>query len=299
MNGEVNKKIFIIAEIGINHNGDLLIAKELIDVAKDAGADAVKFQKRTIDLVYTEEFLSSPRESPWGNTIRAQKEGLEFGLDEYREIDEYCKEKNIEWFASAWDLESQKFLRHFDFKYNKIASAMIVYEDLLREVASEKKHTFISTGMALVEHIDRAVEIFRKADCPFELMHCVSTYPMDDEDANLNCINTLRERYQCDVGYSGHEVGLAVSYAAATLGITSLERHITLNRAMYGADQAASVQKGGFVALVGVARKIQTAMGDGVIGIHEKEVPIAQKLRAHIPWESSEIDHKIRFKRSS
>ena len=298
MNEKINKNIFIIAEVGINHNGDLLIAKELIDVAKDAGADAVKFQKRTIDLVYTEEFLSSPRESPWGNTIRAQKEGLEFGLDEYREIDEHCKEKDIEWFASAWDLESQKFLHHFDLRYNKIASAMIVYEDLLREVASEKKHTFISTGMALVEHIDQAVEIFRKADCPFELMHCVSTYPMDDEDANLNCINTLRERYQCDVGYSGHEVGLAVSYAAATLGITSLERHITLDRAMYGTDQAASVQKGGFFTLVGVVRKIQTAMGDGVIGIHEKEILIAQKLRAHIPWESSEFDHKIRSKRN-
>jgi len=299
MNGEKNKRIFIIAEVGINHNGDLSIAKELIDVAKNAGADAVKFQKRTIDLVYKEEFLRSPRESPWGNTMRAQKEGLEFGLDEYREIDAHCKEKDIEWFASAWDIKSHEFLHHFDLKYNKIASAMIVYENLLREVASEKRHTFISTGMASLNNIDRAVEIFRKADCPFELMHCVSTYPMDDEDANLNCINTLRERYQCEVGYSGHEVGLAVSYAAAAFGITSLERHITLDRAMYGSDQAASVQKGGFFTLVDVVRKIQAAMGDGVIGIHEKEVQIAHKLRAHIPWESSEFDHKVKPKGSS
>jgi N-acetylneuraminate synthase len=279
--------IFIIAEIGINHNGEVEIAKRLIDVAKDAGADAVKFQKRTIDLVFPKEMLDSPRESPWGTTQRAQKEGLEFGLKEYQEIDAYCKKKRIEWFASAWDLESQKFLRQFDCKYNKIASAMIVYGDLLKEVASEKKHTFISTGMTEFEQIDRAVEIFRKAGCSFELMHCVSTYPMDDEDANLNCIKTLRDRYQCDVGYSGHEVGLAVSYAAAALGITSLERHITLDRAMYGSDQAASVEPAGFRQLVGAVRKIEKAMGNGDRVISHKEIPIAKKLRAHIPFESN------------
>jgi len=279
-------RIFISAEIGINHNGDVEIAKQLIDVAKLAGADAVKFQKRTIDLVYTKDFLDSPRESPWGNTQRAQKEGLEFGVDEYKRIDGYCKEKGIEWFASAWDLESQKFLRQFDLKYNKIASAMIVYEDLLKEVASEKKHTFISTGMATLEQIDHAVDIFKNANCPFELMHCVSTYPMSDEDANLSCIKTLRERYQCDVGYSGHEVGLAVSYGAAALGITSLERHITLSRAMYGSDQASSIEPVGLIQLVGAVRKIEKAMGDGVKTIVDKEVPIAKKLRAHIPWES-------------
>ncbi len=279
--------IFIIAEIGINHNGDVEIAKQLIDVAKIAGADAVKFQKRTIDLVYTKEMLDSPRESPWGTTQREQKEGLEFSLDEYKEIDTYCKEKGIEWFASAWDIESQKFLRQFDCKYNKIASAMIVYEDLLKEVASEKKHTFISTGMTEFEQIDRAVEIFRSADCPFELMHCVSTYPMvEDEDANLNCIKTLRDHYQCNVGYSGHEVGLAVSYAASALGITSLERHITLDRAMYGSDQAASVETAGFIQLLGGVRKIEKAMGNGNIVINDKEIPIAKKLRAHIPFES-------------
>lgn len=278
--------IFIIAEIGINHNGDIEIAKQLIDVAKGAGADAVKFQKRTIDLVYTRELLDSPRESPWGTTQREQKEGLEFGLDEYQEIDAYCKRMKIEWFASAWDIESQKFLRQFDLKYNKIASAMIVYEDLLKEVVSEKKHTFISTGMSNIEQIDSAVNIFKKADCPFELMHCVSTYPMVDEDANLNCIKTLGDRYQCNVGYSGHEVGLAVSYAAATLGISSLERHITLDRAMYGSDQAASVEPAGFRQLIGAIRKIEKAMGDGKIGMNDKEVTIAKKLRAHIPFES-------------
>ena len=278
--------IFIIAEIGINHNGDVEIAKQLIDVAKIAGADAVKFQKRTIDSVYTKEMLDSPRESPWGTTQREQKEGLEFGLEEYKEIDAYCKEKGIEWFASAWDLESQKFLRQFDCKYNKIASAMIVYEDLLREVASEKKHTFISTGMTEFDQIDRAVEIFRETDCPFDLMHCISTYPMEDEDANLNCIKTLRDRYQCDVGYSGHEVGLAVSYGAAALGITSLERHITLDRAMYGSDQASSVEPMGLIQLVGAVRKIEKAMGNGEISVNQKEISIAKKLRAHISFES-------------
>lgn len=279
--------IFVIAEIGINHNGDIEIAKQLIDVAVSAGANAVKFQKRTIDLVYDKELLDSPRQSPWGLTQREQKEGLEFGLDEYREIDHYCEGKGIDWLASAWDLESQKFLRQFDLKYNKIASAMIVYEDLLKDVASEGKHTFISTGMSTIEEIDRAVKIFQEAKCSFELMHCISTYPMQDEDANLNCIKTLRDRYQCDVGYSGHEVGLAVSYAAAALGITSLERHITLSRAMYGSDQSASVEPPGFRQLVGAIRKIEKAMGNGQIGVLEQETPIAKKLRAHLPWEAS------------
>jgi len=278
--------IFIIAEIGINHNGNVEIAKQLIDVAKEAGADAVKFQKRTIDLIYSKEMLALPRKSPWGSTQRAQKEGLEFGLDEYIKINAYCKEKEIAWFASAWEIESIKFLRQFDLRYNKIASAMVVYEDFLKEVASEKKHTFISTGMTEFKQIDRAVDIFREAGCPFELMHCVSTYPMADEDANLNCIKTLRDRYKCDVGYSGHEVGLAVSYGAAALGITSLERHITLNRAMYGSDQAASVEPAGLRQLVGAVRKIEKAMGDGNKTMNKKEIPIAEKLRVHIPFES-------------
>lgn len=279
--------IFIIAEIGINHNGDVELARQLIDVAKSAGADAVKFQKRTIDLVYSRELLDSPRESPWGMTQRAQKEGLEFGQKEYKEIDAYCRKIGMEWFASAWDIESQKFLRQFDCRHNKVSSAMVVYEDLLREVALEKKHTFISTGMSTLEQIDRAVAIFRGAKCPFELMHCVSVYPMEDEDANLNRIKTLRERYQCPVGYSGHEVGLAVSYAAAAMGISSLERHITLDRAMYGSDQAASVEPMGFKALVGAVRKIEKAMGSGDTVLNHKEMTIAKKLRAHIPFESS------------
>jgi len=253
------------------------------------GADAVKFQKRTIDLVYTKAFLDGLRDSPWGTTQREQKEGLELGLVEYKEIDRYCKEKGIEWFASAWDLESQKFLKQFDLKYNKIASAMIVYEDLSKEVASEGKHTFISTGMTTEDDITKAVEIFRSANCPFTLMHCISTYPMKDEDANLNAIKVLREKYNCDIGYSGHEVGLAVSYAAAALGITCLERHITLDRAMYGSDQASSVEPAGFRMLVGAIRKIEEAMGDGNFGYLEKELPIAENLRQHLPWEASEI----------
>lgn len=281
--------VFIIAEIGINHNGDMEIAKQLVQVAKEAGCDAVKFQKRAIDLVYTRDFLDSPRESKWGKTQRAQKEGLEFTFKDYQEIARYCQETGIEWFASAWDIESQKFLRPFDCKYNKIASALLVSEPLLKAVAEEKKYTFISTGMSAVAHIDRAVDIFRKAGCPFELMHCKSTYPMDDEDANLACISTLRDRYKCKVGYSGHEVGLAVSYAAVALGASSLERHITLDRAMYGSDQAASVEPAGLRMLVGAVRKIELAIGDGKIGPQAKEVPIAKKLRAHIPWDETSL----------
>jgi len=279
--------IFIIAEIGINHNGEIGICKDLIDVAVEAGCDAVKFQKRTIDLVYTHEFLDSPRDSIWGNTQRDQKNGLEFSKKEYDEIDIYCKNKNISWFASAWDIESQKFLRQYNCKFNKIASAMIVYNDLLHEVASERKHTFISTGMSTYEDIDRAVKIFNYHNCPFELMHTVSTYPMKDEDANLKTINTLREKYGCNVGYSGHEVGLAVSYAAAAMGITSLERHITLDRAMYGSDQSASIEPNGLRMLVGAVRKIEKAIGDGVKKIIADEVPIAEKLRAHINLEAN------------
>ena len=274
--------IFIVAEIGINHNGDMSICKELIDVAAESGCDAVKFQKRDINQVYTQEFLDSPRESQWGTTQREQKLGLEFSADEYQEIENYCKEKGLEWFASAWDINSQKFLRQFNSKYNKVASAMIVHTNLLKEVASEGKHTFISTGMTTYDDIQTAVDIFRKAGCSFELMHTVSTYPMKDENANLNMIKTLREKFDCNVGYSGHEVGLAVSYAAAALKITSLERHITLNRAMYGSDQSASIEPAGFKQLVGAVRKIELAMGDGIKRIIEAEIPIAKNLRQHL-----------------
>ena len=283
----MSKPIFIVAEIGINHNGEMTICKDLIDAATNAGCDAVKFQKRNINQVYSQEMLDSPRESPWGMTQREQKEGLEFSKEQYGEIDEYCAQKGIEWFASAWDTNSQEFLRHFDCKYNKIASAMLVYKDLLKMVADERKHTFISTGMSNYEDIQRAIDIFRGADCPFELMHTVSTYPMKDEDANLNMIKTLQKKYSCDVGYSGHEVGLAVSYAAASLGISSLERHITLDRAMYGSDQSASVEPNGLRQLVGAVRKIERAMGDGKKRIIDAEVPIAKKLREHLDWEAS------------
>jgi N-acetylneuraminate synthase len=285
--------LFVIAEIGINHNGDLDIAKKLIDVSSDAGADAVKFQKRTVDLVYTKEFLESARESPWGKTQRDQKQGLEFEDEQYREIDRYCRNKGIKWFASAWDIESQKFLQRFDLQYNKIASAMAVHDALLREVASEGKYTFISTGMCTTRDIDRAVEIFSKANCPFELMHCVSTYPMADEDANLQRLVKLRERYKCKVGYSGHEVGLSISYAAAALGATSVERHITLSRAMYGSDQSASIEPAGFRQLVGAVRKIEKALGDGSMEMNPKEIPVAKKLRAHISWESDSLEGTV------
>ncbi|MFL2913231.1 MAG: N-acetylneuraminate synthase family protein [Opitutales bacterium] len=278
--------IFIIAEIGINHNGDMSICKELIDVASDAGCNAVKFQKRDIDKVYTQEMLDSPRESPWGTTQRDQKQGLEFTKEDFQEIDSYCKSKGIDWFASAWDTNSQEFLRQFDCKYNKVASAMVVDESLLRSIASEKKHTFISTGMTTYEEVEKAIAIFKEADCSFELMHTVSTYPMKDEDANLNMIKTLKEKFGCNVGYSGHEVGLAVSYGAAALGISSLERHITLDRAMYGSDQSASVEPRGLRELVSAVRKIEQAMGDGEKRILEAEVPIARKLREHLNWEA-------------
>jgi len=277
--------IIVIGEIGINHNGDMGICKNLIDVAKESGADCVKFQKRDIDQVYTQEFLDSPRKSQWGTTQREQKMGLEFSADEYQEIEDYCNEKGLEWFASAWDINSQKFLRQFNSRYNKVASAMIVHTELLKEIASEGKHTFISTGMTTYDDIQTAVDIFRKADCSFELMHTVSTYPMKDEDANLNMIKTLKKKFDCNVGYSGHEVGLAVSYAAAALNITSLERHITLDRAMYGSDQSASVEPSGFKQLIGAVRKIELAMGDGIKKTIEAEAPIAANLRQHLDWK--------------
>ena len=274
--------VFIIAEIGINHNGDMKICKQLIDLASMAGCNAVKFQKRDIDSVYSKELLDSPRESPWGKTQREQKMGLEFNKEEYQEIDDYCKEKNISWFASAWDIKSQKFLRKFNCKYNKIASAMLVNEELLRMVSEEKKHTFISTGLSTMNDIEKAVKIFKDSDCPFELMHCVSTYPMKDTDANLKTILTLKEKFNCNVGYSGHEAGLTVSYAAVALGVSSLERHITLDRAMYGSDQAASLAPPGIKKIVPEIRKIEKALGDGVKRVLEDELIIAKKLRAHL-----------------
>jgi len=278
---EKTRNPFIVAEIGINHNGDIEIAKKLIDMAKACGCDAVKFQKRTIDIVYPKDLLDSYRESPWGTTQRAQKEWLEFGKKEYDIIDKYCKEKEIIWFASAWDGKSQEFLRQYDLKYNKVASAMLTHINLLNLIAEEGKHTFISTGMSDWGIIDRAVEIFRKHKCPFTLMHCVSTYPSEDEECNILTIKTLRERYNCEVGYSGHERGLLPSILAVVFGATALERHITLDRTMYGSDQAASLEERGLELLVRDARRVAKVLGDGQKRITEKEIPIAKKLRYH------------------
>ena len=280
-------KPYLIAEIGINHNGSLEIAKKLIDEAFQANFDAVKFQKRDINLVYTKEMLDAPRESPWGTTQREQKFGLEFEEKEYDEIDNYCKIKSIDWFASAWDINSLKFLDRYNCKYNKIASAMIVDVNFLKEVANKKKHTFISTGMSTKSNIQNAVEIFRKADCSFELMHCVSTYPMKEEDANLLTINALKKEYNCKVGYSGHENGVSVSLAAFSLGVSSIERHITLDRTMYGSDQAASLEYSGMTSLTSSIKKMLIAYGEEKLGnITEDEISIAKKLRAHIKFEN-------------
>tara|TARA_Y100000034_G_C6866013_1_gene394701 strand:+ start:145 stop:981 length:837 start_codon:yes stop_codon:yes gene_type:complete len=270
---------FIIAEIGINHNGDLDLAKQLVDGAIAAGCDAVKFQKRTLELVYTKEDLDRPRESPWGTTNREQKAGLEFTKLQYDEIDKYCKEKGIEWFASAWDIESQLFLRRYDLKFNKIASALLTHRKLLEVVAEEGKYTFISTGMSTLEQISKAVEIFEAADCPYELMHCNSTYPMQVENANLRVMETLKNDFGCNVGYSGHEPGIIVSCAAAALGASSIERHITLDRSMYGSDQSASLELGGLNRLVGYIRDIEASLGSNEKFVHETEKAIAKKLR--------------------
>ena len=276
--------VYVISEIGINHNGDLELAKKMILESQKCGADAAKFQKRNIDLVYSKKQLSEFRESPWGKTQRDQKEGLEFNQNDYEKIDDYCKKIKFEWFASAWEKESLKFLDQFKLKYNKIASAMIIDLDFLELVAQKKKHTFISTGMSSMTDIENAVNIFRKNNCSFELMHCISAYPFDDTKANLNLIKVLRDKFKCNVGYSGHEKGgLAISYAATAFGISSLERHFTLDRTMYGSDQAASIEPKTFKELIGGVRKIGKAIqGDKDKKILEIEKEVAKKLRSHI-----------------
>jgi N-acetylneuraminate synthase len=273
-------KPFLIAEIGINHNGDLSIAKQIIDYASDANFDAVKFQKRTVEKVYSKKLLDSPRESPWGTTQREQKNGLEFGDAEYKEIDKYCKSKKIEWFASCWDLDSQLFMRKFNLKYNKIASPMLGNLPLIRMVAEEKKYTFISTGMSTLEEIDVVVDIFKNKNCPFELMHCNSSYPMKDRDANLNCISTLKKRYNCKVGYSGHENSLiSISHIAVALGATSVERHVTLDRTLYGSDQAASIEAKNIANLSKVLHSVDEILGNGKKIITKSEEKAREKLR--------------------
>ena len=273
--------VFITAEIGINHNGDINITKQLIDIAKNAGCDAVKFQKRTVEKVYSKQILDSPRESPWGTTTRDQKLGLEFNKKEYDIIDNYCKQKNIEWYASAWDIDSQLFLRHYNLKYNKVASAMLTYHDLLKMIAEEKKHTFISTGMSTIEQIREAVKIFRESDCSFELQHSNSSYPMKLEEANIRCIPMLKKEFNCNVGYSGHEdSSYIVCLLAVTFGATSIERHITLNRSMYGSDQAASLEAAGLARVVRDIRLVDKILGDGIKRIWDSEIPVMKKLRS-------------------
>ena len=276
--------VFFVAEIGINHNGDINIAKKLIDFATDFGFDAVKFQKREISKVYSKNFLSQPRKSPWGNTQLDQKRGLELNFEEYKEIDLYCKKKKIQWFASAWEKQSLKFLDKFNLKFNKIASAMTFDLEFIKEVADRNKHTFISTAMTSEKQIETIINIFDKKKCSFELMHCVSTYPLKSENANLKRILTLREKFKCNVGYSGHENGVAISLAAVAMGITSLERHITLDRTMYGSDQAASLGLSGCRELITSAKKIEMAnQKKGKIDdILEEEKRISDKLRAHL-----------------
>ena len=271
------EQTFIIAEIGINHNGSLENAQKLIDVAVDAGCDAVKFQKRTIDVVYTPEELVRPRESVFGNTNGDLKRGLEFGEKEYAEIDRYCKEKGIMWFASPWDEGSVDFLAKFDIPCYKIASPSLTDDNLLRHVRSKGKSIILSTGMSTVEQIRHAVEVLSEDD--LVLLHCTSTYPGADEELNLKVIPWLKEQFSCPIGYSGHEVGVYSSLVAAVLGACVVERHITLDRAMWGSDQAASLEPQGIERLVGSIRSIPIWLGDGKKRVFESELPILQKLR--------------------
>ena len=271
---------FICAEIGINHNGSIDIAKKLIDVAVRCGCDAVKFQKRNVEMVYTKETLDSPRESPFGKTTREQKLGLELSLKQYSMIDKYCKKQKIHWYVSSWDVQSQIEMRKFHTKYNKIASAMLIHKKLLETVAEEKKYTFISTGMSSIKQISDAVKIFRRYKCPFELMHSHSSYPMSEEEANLRVIPFLIKKFKCKVGYSGHETGsYNICLPAVVLGATSIERHITLDRTMYGSDQAASLEESGLKRLVRDVRMLEKVLGDGKKRVWKSELPAQKKLR--------------------
>ncbi len=268
---------FIIAEIGINHNGSLEIVKKLIDAAVAAGCDAVKFQKRTVDVVYSAEELARPRENPFGTTNGDLKRGLEFGVDQYKEIDRYCKEKGILWCASCWDEASVDFMEQFAPPFYKIASASLTDDALLKYHRAKGRPILLSTGMSTLEQIDHAVEVLGKKD--LVVLHCTSTYPSKLEELNLSAIPVLMERYGVPIGYSGHEVGLSPSIAAAVLGACTVERHITLDRAMWGSDQAASVEPQGFERLVRDIRMWETARGDGVKKVYESEKPIIAKLR--------------------
>ena len=268
---------YIAAEIGINHNGDLDQAKRLISVAIAAGCDAVKFQKRTIDVVYTAEELAKPRESPFGATNGDLKRGLEFGLEEYQEIDAYCRAVKIPWFASCWDEQSVDFINQFSMPCFKIASASLTDDNLLRHTRATGKPIVLSTGMSTTEEIDHAVEVLGKDD--LIILHACSTYPANYGELNLRAIPVMRERYGVPIGYSGHETGIPSSVAAATLGACFVERHITLDRAMWGSDHAASLEPNGITRLVRDIRLVEQSMGDGVKRVYEREYPIIKKLR--------------------
>ncbi len=268
---------YVIAEIGINHNGDLDIAKQLIDVAVSAGADAVKFQKRTVDVVYTPEELARPRENPFGPTNGDLKRGLEFDYEQYAEIDAYCDQKNIAWFASCWDEASVDFIDHFNPPAYKIASASLTDDDLLAHTRSKGKPIILSTGMSSLEQIDHAVQILGKQD--LIILHSSSTYPAHYEELNLRVIPVLAHQFAVPVGYSGHETGIPSSVAALALGACMVERHLTLDRAMWGSDHAASLEPNGLTRLVRDIRLVETAMGDGVKRVLDREKPIIEKLR--------------------
>ena len=272
--------VFIIGEIGTNHNGSIDIAKKIIDAAVNTGFDAVKFQKKSVEKIYTKEFLDSFLESPWGTTQREMRLHREFSENEFKQIDQYCKKRKIEWFFSSWDIDSQISMRKFKTKFNKVASAMLVHEKLLEIIAEEGKPTFISTGMSTMKEIEKAVKIFRKYKCPFELMHSTSSYPMKPGEANLKMIPMLKRKFQCNVGYSGHEVSASViSAAAVMLGATSIERHLTLDRTFYGYDQASSLEPEGMRRLVRDIRLLDVVMGDGKKKIWDSERPNMKKLR--------------------
>ena len=271
-------KAFVIAEVGINHNGSLQTALDLMDIAKDAGCDAVKFQKRSITRVYTEDELNKYRESPWGTTNREQKLGLELSKTQYDTINEYAKTLRIEWFASAWDLESIEFLKQYNLKYNKIASAMLGHTKFLNEIAMQRKHTFISTGMANYQDIRVVTDIFDSWNCPYELMLCHAQYPAPDEQANLKCIQTLKDMFKCNVGYSDHTTGIILSVAAVALGATSIEKHITLDRAMYGSDQSASLEPQGLNKMLEYIRWVEKSLGDGIKVVTDGEFKVKAKL---------------------
>ncbi|HWF65814.1 MAG TPA: N-acetylneuraminate synthase family protein [Acidobacteriaceae bacterium] len=268
---------YVIAEIGINHNGNLDIAKRLISVAVAAGCDAVKFQKRTVEVVYSEDELARPRESPFGTTNRELKEALEFDYEDFEEIDKYCKAVNIPWFVSCWDEASVDMMAEFDVPCFKIASASLTDDHLLRHTRAQRKPVILSTGMSTYQEIDHAIEVLGKED--LVVMHSCSTYPAYYEELNLRAIPTMRERYGVPIGYSGHETGISSSVAAAVLGACSVERHVTLDRSMWGSDQAASLEPNGITRLIRDIRLVEQSMGDGVKRVYERELPIIKKLR--------------------